>query len=88
MDSFMRDKLVKAIRRDGFILPILVRPMKDPKKLKQGLKWEIIDGEHRWSVAEAELEMSRVPVLNLGEVSDAKAKEITIRANTLKGEFD
>jgi ParB/RepB/Spo0J family partition protein len=84
MDSFMRDKLVKAIRKDGFVLPVLVRPAPEGS----ASKWEIVDGEHRWRVASEELQMKAIPVLNLGAISDAEAKALTIKANTLRGEFD
>jgi ParB/RepB/Spo0J family partition protein len=83
MDTFMREKLVNAIKKDGFILPIIVRPSPE-----EGAKWEIVDGEHRWLTARDELKMAQVPILNLGAISDAAAKEITIKANTLHGEFD
>jgi len=84
MDAFMRDKLVKAVRKDGFVLPVLVRPAPQGS----ASKWEIVDGEHRWRVASEELQMKAIPVLNLGPISDAEAKAITIKANTLRGEFD
>lgn len=88
MEGFMRAKLVKAIKSDGFILPILVRPELRPEKIAQGIKWEIVDGEHRWSVAESELGMGMVPVLDLGSISDHDAQAITVKANSLKGDFD
>jgi ParB/RepB/Spo0J family partition protein len=84
MDTFMRDKLVKAIRKDGFVLPVLVRPAPEGS----ASKWEIVDGEHRWRVASEELQMKAIPVLNLGPITDSEAKAITIKANTLRGEFD
>lgn len=84
----MREKLVRAIRTDGFIVPIIVRPETRPEKLAQGVKWEIIDGEHRWHVADNELGMPEVPIVNLGPISDSQAKQITVKANTLRGEFD
>lgn len=83
MDAFMREKLVNAIKKDGFILPIIVRPCPG-----DSVPWEIVDGEHRWLTAKDELKMKQVPILNLGSISDATAKEITIKANTLHGEFD
>lgn len=83
MDDFMRDRLHKSIEEDGFIMPVLVRPN------TQGTNeyWEIVDGEHRWRIA-GEKGMKEVPFVNLGPISDEEAKAITIKANTLKGEFD
>lgn len=83
MDPFMRRKLETSIRKDGFIIPIIVRPHP-----KEDGKYEIVDGEHRWQVAKDELKMGQVPILDLGSISDEQAKEITIKANTLRGEFD
>ncbi len=88
MEGFMRAKLVGAIRQDGFVLPILVRPETRPAKIAEGVEWEIVDGEHRWRVAAEELGMENVPVLNLGPLTDTEAQQITIKANSLKGEFD
>ena len=88
MEGFMRSKLIGAIRADGFVLPILVRPEKREAKIAEGIKWEIVDGEHRWRVAAEELGMENVPVLNLGDITDSEAQQITIKANSLKGEFD
>lgn len=83
MDTFVKDRLTRSVRKDGFVIPLLVRPNPVPG----GSPWQIIDGEHRWTVA-GEVSMTAVPYTNLGPISDAAAKEITIKANTLKGDFD
>lgn len=85
MDPFMRDRLIRSIQNDGFIIPILVRP--DNREGSHS-EWEIVDGEQRWSVAKEQLGMTKVPIINLGSISDSDAKQITIKANTLRGEFD
>jgi ParB-like nuclease domain len=82
MDEFAKEKLAKSIHTDGFILPLLVRPMSGEKDT-----WEIVDGEHRWRVATS-IGMTRLPYVNLGDIDDLAAKAITIRANALRGEFD
>jgi hypothetical protein len=84
MDAFMREKLQRAIETDGFIVPVLVRPN---KREDVDAAWEIVDGEHRWNVG-GELGMAEIPFVNLGDISDAQAKQITVKANALKGEFD
>jgi hypothetical protein len=85
MESFMRSKLVKGIQTDGFVYPVLVRPYTG---IEEDADWEIVDGEHRWRVATDELGMSKIPIINLGPISDAQAKELMIKANALRGEFD
>lgn len=80
MDAFMRERLIRSIQKDGFIVPIIVRPSDDG--------FEIVDGEQRWTVAKEDLGMTRVPYVSLGNISDSDAQAITIKANTLKGEFD
>lgn len=85
MDNFMRDRLVKSIQDDGFIIPILVRPNTQEDSEAD---FEIVDGEHRWRVGVEHFGMSQVPIVNLGPISDEDAKAITIKANTLRGEFD
>ncbi|MDX5370572.1 MAG: ParB/RepB/Spo0J family partition protein [Alphaproteobacteria bacterium] len=88
MDGFMREKLARSIRSDGFFQPVLVRPVEDQELLNAGKTFEIVDGEHRWRVALEDLGMTKIPVMNLGPISNAVAQQITIKANTLKGEFD
>lgn len=94
MDPFMKDKLRLSITKDGFNLPIFVRPISAAtyrpdydELVDKGVKWEIVDGEHRWTVG-SELGMKKIPFINLGPINDEKAKEITIKANSLRGEFD
>lgn len=87
MDAFMREKLISSIQRDGFFQPLLVRPLVVDHIPVPG-KWEIIDGEHRWKVGKDDLGMGALPYINLGQIGDAAAKAITIRANMLRGEFD
>lgn len=89
MEVGMRAKLVRAIMTDGYTQPIIVRNLPAARRAElPGVLYEIIDGEHRWAVSGAELELARVPVVNLGDVPDAAAKQITIKANALRGEFD
>lgn len=84
MDPFMREKLMKSIQKDGFTTPILVRPYKG----HLDAKWEIVDGEHRWRVAHEDLGAQKLPIIDIGDISDEQAKKITIKANSLRGEFD
>ena len=84
MDAFMRERLDRAFTDDGFIVPILVRPS---NRIDVDADWEIIDGEQRWTRGK-ERGMKQVPFVNLGPITDSQAKAITIKANTLKGEFD
>lgn len=51
-------------------------------------KWEIIDGEHRWRLAGDAFGYPTLPYVNVGPISDAQAKTLTVRANALRGEFD
>lgn len=74
------NKLVESMRTFGFTLPIIVR------RLGKG-RWEIIDGEHRWRAAK-ELAMTEVRIIDLGEVSDERAKQLTIILNELGGSPD
>jgi len=73
---FERQKL--SIHDHGFIEPIIVRQMSDDS-------YQIIDGYHRW-LAARELNYSTVPVIDLGKVSDAVAKSMTVTANELHGQ--
>ena len=83
MDTFVKDRLIRSVKKDGFLIPLLVRPNPVPG----GAKYQIIDGEHRWTIG-GEAGMTSIPFTNLGPISDAAAKELTIKANTLHGDFD
>jgi len=73
-------RLRASIERLGFFLPVVVR------ELANG-ELEILDGEHRVAGAKA-LGLDTIPVINLGEVDDARAKSITLAANERYGSDD
>lgn len=77
--DFIFDKERKSIRDHGFIDPILVRG--------KGPGFEVIDGEHRLRAAMAE-GYKEVPCNDLGKVSDAVAKQLTIIMNETRGKAD
>ena len=72
-------KLEASLQRFGMFKPIVVREVDD------GL--EIIGGQHRWEAAKS-LKLTEVPVVNLGRVSDKKAKEISLVDNSRFGADD
>lgn len=73
-------KLEESIKRFGVYKPIICRELNDEVL-------EIIGGEHRWRAA-AKLGYKSVPVVNLGTVSNEKAKEIMLVDNGRYGEDD
>lgn len=75
-----QDKLDAAVKRhDGLFKPLVVR------ETETGL--EILGGQHRWESC-LRLGILEVPVFNLGEISDLKAKEISIADNARYGADD
>lgn len=80
-------KLEASIKRFGFFRPVVVRELPEAK-LSNPPKpvYEIVGGEHRWEVAK-KLGM-RVPIVNLGPISDQEAKEILIADNARYGVDD
>jgi len=78
MDAFMYARAVESIKEYGFIDPITARPNKG--------KYEIIDGEHRWKGA-IDLGLTLVPVFVL-ELSDQRARKLTVLLNELRGSAD
>jgi ParB-like chromosome segregation protein Spo0J len=79
--DFIFEKLKKSIQEFGFSDPIDVRSGNEHGKFDQ---YEIVGGEHRWSAAAA-LGMDKVPVNDLGLLSDAAAKKLLIVLNETKG---
>lgn len=73
-------KIEESLKRFGMFRPIVVRTLEDGSK-------EILGGEHRWGVAK-KLGYKTVPVIDLGVISDKKAKEIGLVDNGRYGEDD
>jgi hypothetical protein len=78
VDSANEAKIRESIQRNGIFKPIIARQVAG-----QG-GYEIIGGEHRWEQA-VELGFTEVPVVNLGEIDDRKAKEIGVIDNARYG---
>ena len=74
------EKLRRSIERFGVFKPIICREL-------PGGTLEILGGEHRWQTAR-EMGLDTVPVVNLGAVSDERAKEIGLVDNGRYGEDD
>lgn len=73
-------KIAASLDRLGFYRPIIARTLADGSL-------QILGGEHRWNVAKG-MGYKHVPVINLGEISDKKAKEIGLVDNGRYGEDD
>lgn len=74
------EKLKQSLTKHGAFKPIVVRELADGTL-------EILGGYHR-NEAVKELGWEEVPVLNLGKVSEDRAKEIGLIDNTRYGEDD
>lgn len=72
-------KLDESLKRFGVFKPILVRQV--------GKDLEILGGQHRWEAAKR-LGLSTVPVVNLGAIDDATAKEVGLVDNGRYGVDD
>lgn len=88
MDETQYALLVQAIRRVGFLQPLLVRPL-PPRTPRSGVvaaAWEIVDGVHRWRAAkDAELAAVECVVV---DSDDAEASALQIGMNRMRGELD
>lgn len=80
VDPINREKIRNSLRKEGFFKPALVRT------LHNGVL-QIIGGAHRIEEAIA-LGFETVPVTNLGEIDDARAKRLTLLDNSRYGEDD
>jgi len=79
--DFIFDKLLESIRKYGFSVPLTVRNGNENGNFDY---YEILGGEHRWRAAK-ELGMKKVPVKNVGTMSDADAKKYMIIENETRG---
>ena len=75
-------KLDAAIKRFGFFKPIVVREYPD-----DDTRYEIIGGQHRWESA-VRLGIKTIPIMNVGNISDIEAKEISLADNSRYGSDD
>lgn len=73
------EKIKESLTRFGMFRPIIIREVAGQK--------EIVGGYHRWTVAK-DLGYTHVPVINLGAISENKAKEIGLVDNGRYGEDD
>jgi len=71
------DALKKSIARDGFVVPILVRPIENGR-------YEVVSGNHRLLAAQ-ELGLEQVPAV-VKDMDDREAQRLAINLNTVHGE--
>jgi hypothetical protein len=79
LDEFYSGRLQKSITKHGFIDPITVR-------VRSEGGYEVIDGEQRLKQMQ-DMKETQIAVINLGELSDAKAQELTLQLRN-RGEED
>src|SRR5574343_554781 len=77
MDAETEKKIEASLKRLGFFRPIVVRTLPSGEL-------QILGGEHRWRKA-IELGFDEVPIVDLGTISDDKAKEIGLADNARYG---
>jgi len=76
MSEAMRAKLKVYLHREGFVEPLVVRPV--------GEDYQILGGFHRWEIAR-ELGYRTVPCVVV-DIDDKRAKVLTINLNEMKGQ--
>jgi hypothetical protein len=79
MDAATFQRAIDGIHANGFIPPIIVRQVDDG--------YEVIDGAHRLQVCQR-LQWLMVPVINLGTITDERAKALMIQLNETHGTPD
>ena len=81
-DAIM-EQLVKRIKEEGFLQPVLLRNIPPEGEVK----YEVIDGEHRYLAAEKTGDYEEIPAIVLDK-NLPEAMLSTINMNKLRGEFD
>lgn len=85
MDTFTRDSLKQGLSSDGWLSSqALLIWGKDEKGKQRNI---IIDGEHRFHVAQ-ELGFAEGPMVFLNGMSEMQAKALTIKMNQKRGKWD
>ena len=117
MDPDMYAKAIESIHEFGFVDPVTVRRTlherfevstieqlgKNERNWLDAVRYQIIDGEHRWKAAkdhgactrapkgggwERHGGLSSLPVIDLGDVSEEDAQQLTIVLNETRGTYD
>ncbi|MHB1472396.1 MAG: ParB/RepB/Spo0J family partition protein [Dermatophilaceae bacterium] len=70
------ESLKSSISRDGFLAPVLLRPM--------GNDYEVVSGNHR-VMAARELGMTTVPAI-IEDLDDRQSKRVAVNLNTVHGD--
>lgn len=76
MTAEQYEALKASMRRDGFLAPVLVRPLGD--------RYEVVSGNHRVNAAR-ELGLKQVPAI-VADKDDADTKRIAVNMNTVHGD--
>jgi ParB-like chromosome segregation protein Spo0J len=76
MSEAMRAKLKAYLQREGFVEPLVVRPLGDG--------YQILGGFHRWEIAK-ELSYRAVPCVVV-DLDDQRAKILSVNLNEMKGQ--
>jgi ParB-like chromosome segregation protein Spo0J len=76
MSEAMRGKLKAYLQREGFVEPLVVRPL--------GKGYQILGGFHRWEIAK-ELGYRTVPCVVV-DVDDKRAKILSVNLNEMRGQ--
>ena len=76
MSEAMRRKLKAYLQREGFVEPLVVRPL--------GGSYQILGGFHRWEIAK-ELNYRAVPCIVV-DLDDQRAKILSVNLNEMKGQ--
>ena len=76
MSDEMRAKLKAYLEREGFVEPLVVRPL--------GEGYQILGGFHRWEIAK-ELDYKTVPCV-IVDLDDKRAKILSVNLNEMKGQ--
>jgi ParB/RepB/Spo0J family partition protein len=92
MKAALFEGLKANIEREGYLQPIIVRPLESRKlraesrEVRAESRYEIIDGAHRFrALKELGHKEAQCVILNLTE---KQAKILTVTMNRLRGEFD
>jgi len=80
MPKAMFERLVKAVKKVGFLQPIVVRPVDDNY-------YEIVDGVHRARAA-GMAGMTKVPCVVIDDCTADSAIAVQIGMNRMRGELD
>ena len=81
MSRAMQTKLIRYLKREGLVEPLVVRPHPN-----QDDDYELLGGAHRYRICKEDLGHKTIPCVIVNGLDDKRAKILSVNLNSMTGE--